>query len=99
MTDVCAVVLAAGVGLRLRPLTAVRPKALCPVGNVALLDRALARVAGFGVSGPAAVAVNASYLAGQVVAHVGDRATLSVEPGEPLGTSGGVAKLRDWIDG
>jgi NDP-sugar pyrophosphorylase family protein len=96
---VAAVVLAAGEGQRLRPLTARLPKALCPVGNVALLDRALARVAGAGLSGPAEVAVNAAYLAEQVVAHVGDRAQLSVEPDGPLGTSGGLARLRGWIDG
>ncbi|MFI5925161.1 sugar phosphate nucleotidyltransferase [Micromonospora sp. NPDC051543] len=97
--DVCAVVLAAGEGTRLRPLTERVPKALCPVGNVPLLDRALDRLAGLGLTGPARVAVNACYLADQVVAHVGDRAHLSVEPGDPLGTAGGVANLRDWIDG
>ncbi len=99
MADLCAVVLAAGEGQRLRPLTDAVPKALCPVGNVPLLDLALARVAGFGLSGPADVAVNASYLGDQVVAHVGDRAHLSVEPDGPLGTSGGIGNLRDWIGG
>jgi NDP-sugar pyrophosphorylase family protein len=93
------VVLAAGEGTRLRPLTERVPKALCPVGNVPLLDRALGRLAGLGLRGPARVAVNACYLADQVVAHVGNRAHLSVEPDEPLGTAGGVANLRDWIDG
>ncbi|GAB3941735.1 hypothetical protein GCM10027614_27600 [Micromonospora vulcania] len=97
--QVCAVVLAAGEGTRLRPLTERVPKALCPVGNVPLLDRALARLAGLGLAGPGRVAVNACYLADQVVTHVGDRAHLSVEPGDPLGTAGGVANLRDWIDG
>ncbi|MEU7754095.1 sugar phosphate nucleotidyltransferase [Micromonospora sp. NPDC049171] len=97
--EVCAVVLAAGEGTRLRPLTERVPKALCPVGNVPLLDRALARVAGLGLAGPDRVAVNACYLGDQVVAHVGDRAHVSVEPGDPLGTAGGVANLRDWIDG
>ncbi|MEU8285768.1 sugar phosphate nucleotidyltransferase [Micromonospora sp. NPDC048905] len=97
--ELCALVLAAGAGTRLRPLTERVPKALCPVGNVPLLDRALARVAGLGLVGPARVAVNACYLGDQVVAHVGDRAHLSVEPGEPLGTAGGVANLRDWIGG
>lgn len=95
----CAVVLAAGVGQRLRPLTARVPKALCPVGNVPLLDRALARVAGLGFTGVDRVAVNACYLGGQVVDHVGGRAHLSVETGDPLGTSGGIGNLRDWIDG
>ncbi|WP_433353821.1 nucleotidyltransferase family protein [Micromonospora saelicesensis] len=97
--NLCAVVLAAGEGTRLRPLTERVPKALCPVGNVPLLDRALARLAGLGLTGPDRVAVNACYLGEQVVAHVGDRAHLSVEPGDPLGTAGGVANLRDWIDG
>ncbi|MFG2100574.1 NDP-sugar synthase [Micromonospora echinaurantiaca] len=97
--EVCAVVLAAGEGTRLRPLTERLPKALCPVGNVALLDRALARLAGLDLTGPDRVAVNACYLGEQVVAHVGDRAHLSVEPGDPLGTAGGVGNLRDWIAG
>ena len=96
---VCGVVLAAGEGQRLRPLTATLPKALCPVGNVALLDRALARLAGLGLTGPGRVAVNAAYLAEQVVHHVGDRAHLSVEPNGPLGTSGGIGRLTGWIDG
>ncbi|WP_332317112.1 sugar phosphate nucleotidyltransferase [Verrucosispora sp. WMMA2121] len=95
----CAVVLAAGEGTRLRPLTERVPKALCPVGNVPLLDRALARLAGLGLTGPASVAVNACYLGDQVVRRVGARAHLSVEPGSPLGTAGGVGRLRDWIDG
>lgn len=94
--EVCAVVLAAGEGQRLRPLTETVPKALCPVGNVPLLDRALRRIAGLGLT---AVAVNAAYLADQVVAHVGDRAHLSVEPDGPLGTAGGIGNLRDWIAG
>jgi NDP-sugar pyrophosphorylase family protein len=96
---VCGVILAAGEGRRLRPLTDLVPKALCPVGNVPLVDRALARLAGLGLHGPAAVAVNAAYLADQVVRHVADRAHLSVEPDGPLGTAGGVARLRSWIDG
>jgi NDP-sugar pyrophosphorylase family protein len=99
MSDLCAVVLAAGEGQRLRPLTAHLPKALCPVGNVPLLDRALARLAGLGLAGPGVVAVNASYLGAQVVAHVGGRAQVSVEPDGPLGTAGGIGNLRDWIGG
>jgi ADP-glucose pyrophosphorylase len=99
VTAVCGVVLAAGEGRRLRPLTETLPKALCPVGNLPLLDHALGRLAGLGLSGPGSVAVNAAYLADQIVAHVGDRAHLSVEPDGPIGTSGGLARLRPWIDG
>ncbi|WP_431727539.1 nucleotidyltransferase family protein [Verrucosispora sp. TAA-831] len=96
---ICAVVLAAGEGTRLRPLTERVPKALCPVGNVPLLDRALARLGGLGLTGPETVAVNASYLGEQVVERVGTRAHLSVEPDGPLGTAGGLGRLRDWIGG
>jgi MurNAc alpha-1-phosphate uridylyltransferase len=96
----CALVLAAGEGTRLRPLTDLVPKALCPVGNVVSLDRALARLARHGLSGREHVAVNASHLAEQVVTHVAGRAFVSVEPGPPaLGTAGAVANLRDWIAG
>ncbi|GIH18713.1 NTP transferase domain-containing protein [Rugosimonospora africana] len=99
-TEICSVVLAAGEGRRLRPLTETVPKALCPIGNVPLLDRALARLAELGFTGPTRVAVNAWHLADQVVAAVGDRAHLSVESGpQPLGTAGGVAALRDWVGG
>lgn len=96
---VAAVVLAAGLGTRLRPLTNERPKPLCPVGNVPLLDRMLAHLATLGLRGPHDVAVNTSWLADQVVAHATGRAHLSVEPERPLGTGGGLAHLRPWISG
>ncbi|NUR30106.1 MAG: NTP transferase domain-containing protein, partial [Catenulispora sp.] len=51
MMNLAAIVLAAGEGQRLRPLTAIRPKALCPVGNVAMLDRALGLLASVGITG------------------------------------------------
>jgi NDP-sugar pyrophosphorylase family protein len=66
---------------------------------VALLDRAIGRVAALGFDAPQRLAVNACYLGEQVVAHVGERAHLSVEPGEPLGTAGGLGNLKPWIDG
>jgi NDP-sugar pyrophosphorylase family protein len=87
-------VLAAGRGERLRPLTDLRPKPLCPVGNVTLLDRNLA-VAGAVADG---VAVNAYYLADQIVAAVGDRAHV-VRQAESLGTAGPLGLLRPWLDG
>lgn len=100
MTSWCALVLAAGEGTRLRPITLSLPKALCPVGNIPLLDRALARLAAHGLSGPASVAVNACHLADEVRRHVGARAHVQVEPGPPaLGTAGAVANLSEWIGG
>ena len=97
MTDSLAgVVLAAGFGRRLQPLTSLRPKALCPLGQSTLLDHALERLAGFGLRGPAAVAVNAHDRAEQIVAAVGDRATMSVEPAL-LGSAGALGALAGWL--
>lgn len=95
----CAVVLAAGAGTRLAPLTRLRPKALCPVGNVSLLDQALDRLAALGLAGPDTVAVNAHHHAPLIAAAVGDRARLSVELPEALGTAGAIAALRGWVGG
>ena len=56
------VVLAAGAGTRLRPLTDLRPKALCPVGGRPLVDLALDRLAAeVGGLGPQWLAVNAHH--------------------------------------
>jgi hypothetical protein len=93
------VVLAAGAGTRLRPLTELRPKALCPVGGVPLVDHALARLEPFVDSGPRHIAVNAHHLAEQLATHLAGRATISVERPAALGTAGALGALRDWIDG
>ena len=91
-----AVVLAAGSGTRLRPLTAVLPKALCPVGTVALLDLALARAR----SVTASVAVNVHHGRGPIEAHLeGAGVHVSVEEPVALGTAGALGRLRPWIDG
>lgn len=93
------VVLAAGAGTRLRPLTLLRPKALCPVGTVPLVDLALDRLSPLAGSGPDAVAVNAHAFAPLVAGHVEGRAHLSVEAGEALGTAGALGAFREWIAG
>ena len=111
--DVVGVVLAAGRGRRLRPLTALAPKPLCPVGNQALIDRSLDQV---GRVTPV-LAVNLHHGQAEIEAHLDrwetartathqatDRATdrvihRSIEQPEPLGTAGALARLRPWIDG
>lgn len=98
-SGLAALVLAAGRGERLRPLTDVTPKPLLEVGGRTLLDHALARVATVVPLDPARVAVNAHWLADQVVAHVSDRAYVSVEQPEALGTAGAVGQLRPWLAG
>lgn len=96
VVEVVGVVLAAGAGTRLRPLTAVRPKALCTVGARPLLDLALERVAPLS----SRTAVNAHHHAEQVVTAVGDRAVfISREEPHALGTAGALGQLRGWIDG
>lgn len=94
-----AVVLAAGTGTRLAPLTEHRPKALCPIGHQTLLDRALDSLRSLGLCGPWVVAVNAHHHPRQISAAVGDRAHLSLENPVALGTAGAIGALRDWIDG
>ncbi len=65
-----AMLLGAGYGTRLRPLTELRPKPLVPVGGQALLDWHLDALAATGV---ASVTINASYLSAQIEAHVAER--------------------------
>ena len=89
------VVLAAGSGTRLRPLTDLRPKAMCPVDGVPLVDLAMARVAPH----VERVAVNAHHHAAQLADHVGARAHVSIEQPEALGTAGALGRLREWLDG
>ncbi len=95
-TDVCAVVLAAGEGRRLRPLTFVRPKPLCPVGGVPLLDLAIERAR----TAVAEVAVNVHHGREAIETHLdGAPVHVSVEEPDALGTAGALALLRPWIDG
>ena len=93
---VAGIVLAAGLGTRLLPLTELRPKALCPVDNVALVDHGIERLRAH----VGAIAVNAHHHTEQMEAHLaGHDVHLSVEEGEPLGTAGAVGNMRGWIDG
>lgn len=93
--ELAGLVVAAGAGSRLRPLTRLRPKTLCPVANVALVDHAMARVQPLVTE----VAVNVHHDADQVAEHLAGRAHLSHEVEQALGTAGAVGLLRPWIDG
>ncbi len=91
-------VLCAGYGTRLRPLTDLVPKPLLPVGGRALLDLAVANLDRAGV-GP--IVVNTHHLGGQVAAHLAARAdaarfTLSPEA-EILGTGGALDGARAFL--
>ncbi|MBX6327021.1 MAG: nucleotidyltransferase family protein [Pseudolabrys sp.] len=88
-----AMVLAAGLGLRMRPLTERRPKPLLEVAGRALIDHVLDRLAEAGVL---CAVVNIHYLGEQIARHLQGRArprvVLSDERDLLLGTGGGVAR-------
>src|ERR1700704_1148381 len=88
-----AMVLATGLGVRMRPLTDRMPKPLVRVAGRALLDHALDRL---GDAGAAEAVVNVHYLPDQIIDHVAARARprviISDERDVILGTGGGVVK-------
>ena len=65
-----AMVLAAGLGLRMRPLTERMPKPMVPVAGKPLLDHVLDRLADAGVG---EAVVNVRYLPDQIIEHVAQR--------------------------
>ena len=95
-----AMVLAAGIGKRMRPLTATVPKPLIEVGGRALIDHALARLERAGVE---TAVVNVHYLPDLIRVHVGrvkrPKVTVSDERNELLDTGGGVAKALPLLGG
>ena len=93
-----AMVLAAGRGTRMRPLTNDRPKPLVEVGGKALIDHALDRLAEAGV---ARAVVNVHHFGDAVETHVRGRTapaiTISDERDELLETGGGLVRAQDLL--
>jgi NDP-sugar pyrophosphorylase family protein len=94
-----AMILAAGLGTRLRPLTNNRPKALVEVAGHTLLEITLRRLASFGIQ---EVIVNLHHFADMVVDYLnknhnfGMRIEISREDDVPLDTGGGL-KQAEWF--
>ncbi|UAB76922.1 nucleotidyltransferase family protein [Erythrobacter sp. SCSIO 43205] len=93
-----AMVMAAGMGKRMRPLTATMPKPMVRVAGKPLIDHALDRLAESGVT---KAVVNVHYLADALEAHVLEREvpqiTISDERGELLETGGGLIKAQGLL--
>lgn len=93
-----AMVMAAGLGKRMRPLTASQPKPLVRVAGKPLIDHALDRLEEAGV---AKAVVNVHYLGDALEAHVRERhspkVTISDERDELLETGGGMIKARPHL--
>jgi MurNAc alpha-1-phosphate uridylyltransferase len=93
-----AMVMAAGLGKRMRPLTASMPKPLVRVAGKALVDHALDRLADAGI---AKAVVNVHYLADALEAHVlvRDKPSVSIsdERDQLLETGGGLIKAQGML--
>jgi len=95
-----AMIMAAGLGKRMRPLTATTPKPLIPVGGKPLLDHVLEKLAAAGVK---KAVVNVHYLADAVEAHLATRAhglevAISDERSLLMETGGGLVQAAPLID-
>ena len=88
-----AMILAAGRGERLKPRTNFRPKALCTVHNIPLIEYHVAKLA---VAGFDRLIINHAYLGGQIRQHLGNGARWNIEiyyspePPGGLETGGGI---------
>lgn len=95
-----AMILAAGRGERLRPLTDRIPKPLVPVAGRPLIEHAIARLLQAGVR---ELVINLGYRGEQIREHLGDGAALGVriaysdEGDPPLETGGGVFRALDLL--
>ena len=95
-----AMILAAGRGERMRPLTLTRPKPLLEVGGRALIEHHLSELAAAGIR---SIVINLSWLGEQIRAHLGDGAAFGVaieyseEGAEPLETGGGIRRALPML--
>ncbi len=96
-----AMILAAGLGTRLRPLTNLMPKPMAPVLNKPVMEHIVELLA---ASGFDEVIANLSYLPEQIRGRFGDGSDWGIELSyceeeDPLGTAGGVGKVREFLAG
>lgn len=97
-----AMIFAAGLGTRLKPLTDTMPKALVPVDGVPLLKIVATRLLEAGIG---SLVINTHHFAEQIARYVsqekgfGAEVHLSPEPGQLLETGGGILHARPFLEG
>lgn len=97
-----AMIFAAGLGTRLRPLTNDRPKALVEVGGIAMLERVINRLKSHGIS---EIVINIHHFGEKIIEFVkqnnnfGITIHISDERDLLLDTGGGILKAQQWLDG
>jgi mannose-1-phosphate guanylyltransferase/mannose-1-phosphate guanylyltransferase/phosphomannomutase len=96
-----AMVMAAGLGTRLRPITHEIPKPVVPVANVAIVEQLVRLLAAHGVD---EVIANLHWFPETVRGRLGDGSDLGIEVSyreekELLGTAGGVRNVADFLTG
>lgn len=89
-------ILAAGLGERMRPLTDHTPKPLLTAGGKPLIEWQIERLRSTGFTD---LVINHAHLGGQIERHLGDGSRLGVaiawsDEGTPLETAGGIAKAK-----
>lgn len=97
-----AMIFAAGIGSRLRPLTDTTPKALVRVGGVPMLERVILRLKAAGFTD---ITVNIHHLGEHILQFLdanqnfGITIHVSDERGQLLDTGGGILKAKPFLDG
>jgi NDP-sugar pyrophosphorylase family protein len=99
LADIDVVILAGGLGTRLRSVLADKPKVLAPIGRRTFLDILLERLVSFGAK---RVILSLGYLADEVIAHLESyRGPLQIvrlaEP-QPMGTAGAIRYVLPHIE-
>jgi MurNAc alpha-1-phosphate uridylyltransferase len=93
--ELAGLILAAGRGERLRPLTDVKPKPLMTIGLKTLLDIAIESMP----VKPENIIVNAWYMSDQIVDHLRGTPIHVVVEQHKLGSAGTIANIRTWLEG